>query len=207
MSSFAMSYQKKKLHPALKHGGFCASGLLPGEDRAAFERLHKELVAYFRPDGPLEHDAVAAIARRLWRKQNLNTLRTAELVRKRLESIRSEKVPSQRPPSADLSLLSNYNPNWIPPSAMEVEEGMKAAEFEATKEFGTDGYLLAEMGDRATSSQLLEELKIEERLDTMIAQQLKRLVLLKGLKSLSLNSSSLSSAAPLPRIQGPKEAA
>ena len=66
-----MSYQKKKLHPALKHGGFCATGLLPGEDRAAFERQHKELIAYFGPDGPLEHDAVATIARLLWRKQNL----------------------------------------------------------------------------------------------------------------------------------------
>jgi hypothetical protein len=205
MSSFAMSYQKKKLHPALKHGGFCASGLLPGEDRAAFERLHKELVAYFLPDGPLEHDAVAAIARRLWRKQNLDTLRTAELVRKRLESIRWENVPSQNPPIPNFLSLK-YDANWTPPSAMEVEEGKKAAEFEARKELGTDGYLLAEMGDRATSPQLLEELKIEERLDTMIGQQLKRLVLLKGLKSLSLNSSS-ASAAPLPRLQGPKEAA
>jgi hypothetical protein len=63
------------------------------------------------------------------------------------------------------------------------------------------------MGDRATSSQLLEELKIEERLDTMIGQQLKSLMLLKGLQSLSLDSSSVSSSAPLRRIQGPKEAA
>ena len=200
-----MSYQRKKFHPALKHGGFCATGLLPGEDRAAFERLQKELVAYFRPDGPLEHDTVAAIARGLWRKQNLNTFRTAEFVRKRLEAIRSEKIPSRMPSYSDL--LLNRMPNWKPPSAMEIEEGKKAAEFEAKKELGTDGYLAAEMGDRATTSQLLEDLKIEERLDAMIGQQLKRLMLLKGLKALSSDSSSLLSSAPLPCIQGPKEAA
>ena len=101
-----------------------------------------------------------------------NTFRTAELVRKRLEAIRSEKIPSWEPPFPEL--LLNRDSNWESPGAMEVEEGEKAAEFEARKELGTDGYLLAEMGDRATSSQLLEDLKIEERLDTMIGQQLKR---------------------------------
>ena len=99
-----------------------------------------------------------------------NTFRTAELVCKRLKAIRSKNIPSSEPPFP----LLGYDRNWESPGAMEVEEGEKAAEFEARKELGTDGYLLAEMGDRATSSQLLEDLKIEERLDTMIGQQLKR---------------------------------
>jgi hypothetical protein len=35
-----MAVRVKKIHPALKHGGYSATGLLPGEDPAAFEKLH-----------------------------------------------------------------------------------------------------------------------------------------------------------------------
>ena len=31
----------KRRYPALKHGGYSADALLPGEDRAAFEKLHR----------------------------------------------------------------------------------------------------------------------------------------------------------------------
>ena len=92
---FEMSVRlKKKIHPALKHGGYSAIGLLPGEDRAAFERLYEDLIAELRPEGPLENDAVRTIARLTWRKQNLDTLRKAESARNRYFAIQSEKVPS-----------------------------------------------------------------------------------------------------------------
>jgi hypothetical protein len=82
-----MSLNVKKLRPALKHGGFCATGLLPGEDPKAFEKLHKDIAAELCPEGPLETDTVAAIARVLWRKQNLNTFRVAEFARDRVSVI------------------------------------------------------------------------------------------------------------------------
>ena len=32
-------------HPALKHGAYSATAVLPGERRAAFEKLHRGLIA------------------------------------------------------------------------------------------------------------------------------------------------------------------
>src|SRR6516162_66098 len=68
-----------KVHPALKHAGYSATTLLPGEDSAAFESLHRALIAEFIPVGALEEDIVADIARLTWRKLNLATFRIAEL--------------------------------------------------------------------------------------------------------------------------------
>ena len=74
-----MSNQIKKFHPALKHGAFSATAILPGEDPAAFRDLHQKLIVELTPIGALEDDIVATIARLLWRKKNLATLRIAEL--------------------------------------------------------------------------------------------------------------------------------
>jgi hypothetical protein len=64
--------------PALKHGGY-AETLLPGEDVGAFEELRGALIAEFDPNGPLETDIVATMARLIWRKQNLAAFRSTEL--------------------------------------------------------------------------------------------------------------------------------
>jgi hypothetical protein len=83
----------KKVHPALKHGGYAATALLPGEDPVAFEKLHRDLIAELVPNGALEDDIVATIAHLVWRKQNLSTFRIAELARNRCARLRSEKLP------------------------------------------------------------------------------------------------------------------
>jgi hypothetical protein len=83
--------QTKKIHPTLKHGGYAATALLPGEDFAEFEKLHHRLVAEFAPTGPLEADIVATIARLMWRKQHLGTIRCAELARDRAKTQLSKK--------------------------------------------------------------------------------------------------------------------
>src|SRR5262245_32469623 len=90
---FPMLIQLNKLHPALKHAGYSATTLLPGEDPAAFETLHRALIAEFTPVGALEENIVTDIARLTWRKQNLQTFRIAELAKERHQKIRSEKVP------------------------------------------------------------------------------------------------------------------
>ena len=60
-----MSIQVKKLHAALKHGAYSATAVLPGEDLAAFKKLHQECIAHYAPVGPLEDDVVATMARLL----------------------------------------------------------------------------------------------------------------------------------------------
>jgi hypothetical protein len=58
-----MPVQAKKYHPALKHAGYAATGILPGENPAEFEKLHQDLIAEFGPSGALENDVVATMAR------------------------------------------------------------------------------------------------------------------------------------------------
>jgi hypothetical protein len=198
-----MSVRIKKMHPALKHGGFCATGLLPGEDRAAFERLYQDLIAELHPDGPLENDTVLGIARLTWRKQNLETFRIAQSVRERYSVIVSEKVPSTTPPLDIFPLMNpDPDPDWDPPDPADVKAGREAANAQGRKEFG-DRYMFVEMGDAATISQMIGDFEVKERLDGMIDKYLKRLLFLRGLKSLP----SASSSAPLRSIQGPQKAA
>ncbi len=68
----------KKHPPAFKHGAYAATRLLPGENPAEFEKLHRGLIAEFEPEGPLEHDTVLGLARYVWRKQNFTALRVAD---------------------------------------------------------------------------------------------------------------------------------
>jgi hypothetical protein len=109
-----MSVRVKKLPPALKHGAYSASGILPGEDPAAFKKLHHKLIAELRPIGALEDDIVGTIARLLWRKQNLATFRVAELARARVSTIERQNRPPEPPPPPDY--LVDFIPKEIDPA-------------------------------------------------------------------------------------------
>jgi hypothetical protein len=179
-----------KVHPALKHGAYAATAILPGEDATEFEKLHQDLIDELIPAGALEDDIVATMARLVWRKRNLATFLVAELARMRYSKIKSEKVPSDFP-------------LWQPFQEMdpaERKEAYRAAEDQARHELG-DTYKLVEIGEIATLERLTKDLDVEERLDGMIDKCLKRLLFLKGLKSISASS------APQPRIAGPPRAA
>jgi len=179
-----------KVHPALKHAGYSATTLLPGEDSAAFETLHRALIAEFAPIGALEEDIVADIARLTWRKQNLQTFRIAELAKERHQKIRSEKVPGVD--------LDDYIV-LIDPAV--TREGFRAAEEQARHELG-DIYQLIDIGEPATIDGLMKELDTKERLDGLISKCLKQLLMVRGVKSLSAASSSV----PTPQISGPRKA-
>jgi hypothetical protein len=178
-----------KIHPALKLGAYAATTLLPGENPAHFEKLHRELIAELAPNGALEENIVSSIARWVWRKQNLATIRVAE--RSRYLAIRSARLPDNI-----LGMLGDTD-------LAKSEQAMRAAEDEAREELG-DRYRLVEIGETATFDGLEKDLGIEERLDGMIDRCLKRLLFLRGLKSISAASSS---SAPQRRIAGPGRAA
>jgi hypothetical protein len=195
-----MGVRIKKLYPALKHGGYSATGLLPGEDPAAFEKLHRDLISEYCPDGPLQEDTVFDIARLMWRKKNLETFRVAEAARERASAIRSKMIPSTTPPF-DFPLLG-VSRDWSPPDPADVKAATEAAEAQARKELG-ENYKFFEMGELATATQMLADLEVEERLNAMIDKLLKRLWILQASKSLS----STVSSTTLPRLSGPKKAA
>ena len=88
-----MSKKNGQIHPALKHGGYSGTTLLPGEDRNVFEKLHRDLITEFASGGPMEEDIVATMARLVWRKQNLSTYRLAELAKNRKAAISAKFGP------------------------------------------------------------------------------------------------------------------
>jgi len=104
-----------------------------------------------------------------------------------------------------LALLDPPDPEFL---AYERELAVRRADREACKELGKM-YELAEIGEPTTVDRLLQDLEVEERLDATIDKSLKRLLFLRGLKSLPTASPS---APPQPiaepqRIQGPTKAA
>lgn len=181
-----MLIQLNKLHPALKHAGYSATTLLPGEDPAAFDKLHRALIDEFAPVGVLEEQIVADIARLTWRKQNLATFRIAQLAQKRHHEINDEKVPSLFTDDEYLAVQEARR------------EGYRAAKEQAQQELG-DAYELIDIGAPATIDGLMKELDIKDRLDGLISKCLKQLLMVRGVKSLSLASPSV----PTPKISGP----
>jgi hypothetical protein len=189
--------KKNGLPAALKHGAYSQSGLLPGEDAAAFEKLHAGLLADFLPQGAVEENIVADLARLYWRKQNLATYRRAERARRRHSAIKDETGPD------DLELRLS-RPRKYPVMNLPVEIGPRyeAANQQAREELGDDWELI-EMGNLATVEYLLQELSVADRLDGMIDRALKRLLFVRGIKSYGAGSS----AGPNPpSIEGPKAA-
>lgn len=87
VSEVYMSREVGRVHSAVKHGAYSATAVLPGESQAEFEELHRELISELCPSGAIEDDAVANIARLMWRKKNLRTLSTAELAQERYSEI------------------------------------------------------------------------------------------------------------------------
>jgi hypothetical protein len=101
-----------------------------------------------------------------------------------------------------MSLLGFGENETIEENKGEREAAIRAAEDQARKELGKS-YQLVEIGETATVECLMRELEVEERLDAMIDRQLKRLLLLRGIKSLPRASSS----TPSNSLPSPKKAA
>lgn len=121
------------------------------------------------------------------RKQNLATLRIAELAQNRLSTVLEEMLAEMFPGK------TTTHP--------ESDKIIRAAEDRVRAEFG-DAYALIEIGPVASFSNLSDDLDIEERFDGMIDRCIKRLLYLRGLKSLSGETSS----TPAKRIAGPSKA-
>jgi hypothetical protein len=175
-----MTVRIPKRHAALKHAGYSATSILPGESATEFAKLHEDLIAEFRPHGAFEDDIVAAMAHLVWRKKNLATFRLAELAQQRITEIRAALVPGMGLPTSDNSVES-----------VELErtliEQWHATESQARNELG-ELYALVEMGEAATVDGLLQELEVQARLDALIDRCIKRLLLVRGLKSMSIGT-------------------
>ena len=172
-----MTVRIQKRHSALKHAGYSATSILPGESAAEFAKLHQDLIAEFSANGAFEDETVAAMAHLVWRKKNLATFRIAALAQHRLTQIRGAMVPGMGLPASDESVA--FERAFI--------EKWQAAETQARNELG-ELYALVEMGDEVTVDRLLKELQVQDRLDALIDRCIKRLLLVRGLKSMSIGT-------------------
>ena len=206
----------KKNAPALKHGSYSATALLPGEDPAALKKLHDALIAEFSPVGALEEDIVASIARLVWRKRHLATFRVVGL--KRDEKMMGCTIDPDMdwtrldPDKAKKDLEALFPPPnvWRSWNSEEEKMTMYRKAREAQKEYEAlikedskpSEQRLFMKGEIATIEQFMDVLAVEERLDTMIDRCLKRLLFLRGLKSLAPAKSSSQPPAPK-RLRNP----
>jgi hypothetical protein len=118
-------------------------------------------------------------------------LRIAELAKARRNQIANEKIPRR---GTAFPLLGGIDPR-------DEQEAYRVADEQARQELG-DIHQLIEIGEPATIDGLMKELDVIERLDGMIDRCIKRLLMVRGVKSLS--SAGASESAP--QIAGPRKA-
>lgn len=189
--------KRPKETPALKHGGYSGLTLLPGEDRFAFEKLRRELFEELKPQGRLEQDIVTDIARLTWRKQNLGNYQFTQLLRIFEDVlITSCKVLGAQADTEEfVKQADNYK------AILEAKDKVKAQEqnaSEAETERLLKEYDIVKM---ATLEGLIRELDVEDRLGTMIDRCIKRLLFLRGLKSLDRSAKLPSRPAKIVSIR------
>jgi len=170
--------KRPKNIPALKHGAYSGLTLLPGENRVEFERLRRDLFAELKPQGRLEEDIVADIARLMWRKRNLGNYELTQLTRIVADIVTTARNIASAKAEGDDVVSSIDHYKGILEAKDEVEQ--RTAE-EVEGENVLKEYDLRKM---ATLEGLIRELDVEERLGAVIDKCLKRLLFVRGLKSL-----------------------
>jgi hypothetical protein len=169
---------KLKQSNALRLGVYSTIGLLPGESPAKFKKLQKNVIDEFKPNGTVEHDIVMTIARALWRKQNLATFQTAQLVKFRYRQIVDEELKSREISSSHSQISLQKGENQA-----TLEEAWRAAQKQACSELGD----LCEYRDDdfGTIERLMKDLEVVERLDAVVDKCVKRLLMVRGVKALA----------------------
>ena len=181
---------------ALKHGGYSGLTLLPGEDRLAFEKLRRELFAELKPQGRLEQEIVTDIARLTWRKQNLGKYEFTQLLRIFEDVlITSCKVLSAQTDTEEfVKSADNYK------GILEMKDKVKAQE-QSASEAETEKLLKEhDLHKMSTLEGLMREWEVEERLGAMIDKCLKRLLFVRGLKSLDRSAEVPSAPVKIVRM-------
>jgi hypothetical protein len=188
---------------ALKHGAYTTMSVLPGESQADFEKLHQAVVAELKPSGALEEDIVRTIAHLSWRRQNLKTLRLGEAAQayRKAAEVRYDMLTN--PGLYLFGSLAEGSASFKTEEQRQREAEDRQAVLDRTREELGQLYALTEIGDAATFERLDKELDIRERLDSAVARCLKQLLMLRGIKSISVAPPS---SAPK-QVAGPLKAA
>jgi hypothetical protein len=188
-----MGERKNQIPSRLRHGVYSGLAVLPGEDHAAFEKFHREIIEEYNLSGRSEEELGDYLARLMWRRQNLSTYRIAEHARKRHGAIYAECRPPSGIPDFDFFKQPETR------SEEELCALREEADKQAQNELGA-ALELVEAGNVATTDYLLEELSITERLGHMIERCLKQLLFIRGLKSILSPSATTVTTPRIPRL-------
>lgn len=179
-----MSDRSKKFPPAFKHGGYARTILFPGEDQAAYKRLYDGIVAEFAPVGPVEEDIVKELADNVWRKQNLRIFRVAKLARYQYDAFFDHCRPKPLP-----MLMPAWGVEEDTRSPEQIRALEEAAKQRAREELSEVSLQLVEMGEEITIEHYMAELTVLDRINANIDRCIKRLLMVRGAKSMSLSPS------------------
>jgi hypothetical protein len=188
-SEYPMVARVKLTPPAFKHAGYSATAVLPGENRAEFEKLHRRLASEYLPSGPLQQLIVMDMARLIWRREHLAIFHAAKIAREPF-------VSEERTYGSSFGTLRHSEEL----KAADCAAFIKSDENQARNELG-DMYDLVAAGEVATVPFLLRELDLMERLNGMIDSCIKRLLQAKGLSSISVSTPAVQ------RLPAPAKAA
>ena len=196
-----MSKRSKIIPPALKHGGYSGLAVLPGEDKAAFEKLHRDLIAELNPKGPLEEDIVVTLARYVWRKQNLKTYQLAQAAKKRRVELITTLIEREDIPEEIVARMLKNRTAYpqIPRRSLSEENIAKVKSIveQLHEQMNDQDFELAEIADDLTTANLQNELALIDRLDAMIDRAIKRVLMVRGIKSLAVSPVAVPSRTPL----------
>jgi hypothetical protein len=132
------------------------------------------LVEEYLPSGASEIELVRNVARLIWRKKHLATYRLAHLARRHCDEVVEDRLRR----SSGRSPL----PKDVEARVRREAQAREEAEQEVREELGPEGPLLDfEDDDEA----MMRDLAVHEKLDAMIARNIKQLLLVKGLKNLA----------------------
>jgi hypothetical protein len=192
----AISMRGKRVPPALKHGAYSEAALLPGEDPDEFKALHKGLIAEFTPNGRMEEETVLSIARLTWRRRNLARFEAGQFSHWAFEHLeRAAAKESHNRSKQEKEVIAEFE------KLIETSERIREAKRDPKDPAAVE---LFEASRVAVLNRLMKELDVEERLDAMIDKLIKRLLFVRGLKSITPAATALPSSAPKALPAGPR---
>jgi hypothetical protein len=132
----------------------------------------------------MEEETVASIARLTWRRQNLAQFEIGQLSYVIAEGLKKAASKESKNGKEDDELISAVTEL--------IEANQRRHKAEGSRKEDEAEVELFEMSKGIVLDRLIKELAIEERLDAMIDRLMKRLLFVRGLKSIRSSASTVS---------------
>jgi len=209
-----MTDRKHKRPNAEKHAIFSATAIVPGEDPSEFAALHSALIEEWMPDGASEDDAVLTIAKCVWRKRRVQRFIEVQLLKNLCdpghpsfdEELGLSTFAAIMSGNPDAAFFEEHAWRCLRPDKIDyLKQKFPRSKYETTEKWAQaivdeiNSVMLppSEAPDPLAATAALyssaatlawdafkQELALDERLDAMIDQAVKRLIQIKAMKQM-----------------------